>query len=338
MSFNTAKRIIDTEVSKANGKSLEFDFFGGEPFLEFELIKLCVEYIKFKCQTANIQYHCYATTNGTLVHGSIRQWLLENVNHFSCGLSIDGNRRMHDINRCGSFDDIDLDFFVKHYQEQPVKMTISPKTLPFLFEGVKFLHEKGFEISNNLAYGIDWSDECNLEILGEQLNLLIDYYLKHTEYKPCSLIDESIAPLSYASANTPFEFEKHCGAGINMVTYDTDGIGYPCQFFMPLSIGSRAKRLGEITFLERVPINKLNNECQMCPINSLCTFCYGANYKERGNMYSHNIELCKYNKMIIKARAYFKARQYFAKQLTVDKNEEQAILRSIKIIQEKLVI
>lgn len=338
MDLATAHRIIKSEISKAYGKTLEFDFFGGEPFLEFELIVSCFEYIKKLCEDHNTAFHCFATTNGTLVHGPIQRWLVENIDYFSCGLSIDGNKEMHDINRCASFNDIDLPFFAKNYSDQPVKMTISPQSLPHLFDGVKFLHENGFEVSNNLAYGIDWREEKNLDILREQLSLLIDYYLQNPQIKPCSLLDESIAPLAYAHSSSATEFEKHCGAGLNMVTYDADGIEYPCQMFMPLSVGNRAKKLGEISFPNKISIKLLNKECQTCIVNSLCSFCYGINYKERKSIFSHSSELCKYNKILIKARAYFKARQFFAKQLNADKNEEQAILRSIKIIQEQLII
>lgn len=260
------------------------------------------------------------------------------MEHFTCGLSLDGNKEMHNLNRCNSFDNIDLDFFVKNYPTQPVKMTVSPDSLPWLFQGVKFLHEIGFQISNNLAYGIDWSDETNLAILNAQLSLLIEYYLKNPNVKPCSLLDESIAPLAYYSPNTQCKFEKHCGAGINMVTYDVNGIPYPCQLFMPLSVGNRAKRMGDIYFPEYVPIRSLNDDCQDCIVNSLCSFCYGSNYKERNNIYSHDKNLCRYNKLLIKARAFFKAKQYILGQLSVDKNEEQAILRNIKIIQENLVL
>lgn len=336
MSLDTAKRIVLDEVHNAGGKSLEFDFFGGEPFLEFDLIKTCFGFIQEVCNETGIKYHCYATTNGTLVHGEIQRWLLNNCDNFSCGLSVDGTKYMTDINRCNSFDMIDLDFFAKNYSDQPIKMTLSPQTLPFLYEGVKFLHDKGFKISNNLAYGIDWNNAENLDILATQLQMLIDYYLANPDIEPCSLIGDSIAPLAYYNENALNAFDKHCGAGLNMVTYDTDGKAYPCQMFLPLSAGDKAKSMNEISFPEQISISNLNAECQGCVINSICSFCYGNNYNERGNIYYHNLQLCKYNKMIIKARAYFRAKQFLSNNLNMDNNEKQATLRSIKIIQEKL--
>ena len=77
---------------------------------------------------------------------------------------------MHNINRSNSYDDIDLDFFLEMYPAQDVKMTISKDTLPNLAEGVIELHHKGFLVSCNLAYQIDWSAEENVEILNRELN------------------------------------------------------------------------------------------------------------------------------------------------------------------------
>ena len=110
MDFSTAKSIIDQELlNTPDGESLEFDLFGGEPFLEFELIKAITEYI---CQNKG-EKNCrvFATTNGTLVHGEIQEWLIQHKQCFICGLSLDGTREMHNLNRSNSYDMIDLSFF-----------------------------------------------------------------------------------------------------------------------------------------------------------------------------------------------------------------------------------
>jgi hypothetical protein len=53
-------------------------------------------------------------------------------------------------------------------------------------------------------------------------------------------------------------------------------------------------------------------------------------------MYKHDENYCELTKIILKARSYFKAKQWEAGQLKLEPLEEQALLRSIKIIQEKL--
>lgn len=58
-------------------------------------------------------YHFSVTTNGTLIHGEIKRWLYENRDKITLKLSLDGNRKSHNINRSNSFDKIDLDFLFR---------------------------------------------------------------------------------------------------------------------------------------------------------------------------------------------------------------------------------
>ena len=109
ISLDTVKSIILKEMTEDNGfTEVEFDLFGGEPFLEFELIKEIEKYfheiVSDKC------YTIFATTNGTLVHGDIQKWLIEHSEVFVCGLSYDGTQEMQNTNRSNSANLIDLDF------------------------------------------------------------------------------------------------------------------------------------------------------------------------------------------------------------------------------------
>ena len=124
MDFDTAKNIIDKEIqNREMFEGFEFDLFGGEPFLEFELIKQITEYVCEKL--CGYPHTIFLTTNGTLVHGEIQKWLLKHKDCVVCGLSLDGTREMHNINRSNSFDKIDIDFFAQNYPMQDNKMTIS---------------------------------------------------------------------------------------------------------------------------------------------------------------------------------------------------------------------
>ena len=134
MSFDTAKYILDSEFEGLkNDDYITIDFFGGEPFLEFELIKKIVSYVREQNIKGRFlpRYRFFATTNGTLIHGEIMNFLKAHKN-FYLGLSLDGTKWMHDTNRCNSFDKIDLDFFFFFYPEKQAKMTISDFTLPYL--------------------------------------------------------------------------------------------------------------------------------------------------------------------------------------------------------------
>ena len=163
MSAELAKSIVDKELTMNDGVSMvEFDFFGGEPLLEFDTVKEVVEYTIKK--EYDKDYIFFITTNGVLLDDERKKWLKEHTDALQIGLSLDGTKEMHDINRNRSFDKIDLDFFRDTYPEESVKMTVSKETLPKLAEGVMFCHDKGFDVSCNLAYGIDWDNKENQEI------------------------------------------------------------------------------------------------------------------------------------------------------------------------------
>lgn len=227
MSFQTAKSIIDTEIRDSSCDNIYLELFGGEPFLEFDLIKSIVNYVRTLGNSKILQIS--ASTNGTLVHGEIQDWLLNNNDFFIAGLSYDGTSVMQDINRSQSSQLVDLDFFGKYVVNPEIKMTVSKETLPMLSEGVIYLQSKGFIVNCNLAFGIDWSDHNNERILETELKKLIDFYLDNPNIKPCLMLGASISKLGYTTDRDMVH--KWCGVGTSMHTYDVDGALYPCQFF-----------------------------------------------------------------------------------------------------------
>lgn len=101
MDFETAKKAMDIffskqeKVKKVNpGKIVAITFYGGEPLMNYSLIKKCVEYTKKKCP---LGYRFYITTNGILLKDDIVDFLVEN--EFDISVSVDGNREEHDRNR-----------------------------------------------------------------------------------------------------------------------------------------------------------------------------------------------------------------------------------------------
>ncbi len=338
MTFETAKKIIDKHLTNDTNERVIIDFFGGEPFLEFPLIKQIVDYVETsqknnKYQNKKIVF--FATTNGTLIHNEIKQWLLSKP-HFICGLSLDGNKKMHDLNRCNSFDQIDLDFFLTRYPTQGIKMTLSEKSLPHLAEGVIFCHSKGFIIHCNLACGIDWNKTKHKKELEKQLSILINYYLNNPQIEPCSILNYDIKRVGFE--NTEKTIKKWCGTGTHMHTYDVNGNAYPCQFFMPMSCGAeKAKQAKNITFIDEVPLTMLDQKCQTCLLNPCCPTCYGANYFSTGDIYKKDDGECILQKTIFKANAYFYAKKWEHNLLKKeDEKSETAILNAILKISEEL--
>ena len=327
MSAELAKEIVDRELRMDDGTSMvEFDFLGGEPLLEFDTIKSVVEYTI--AQEYAKDYIFFITTNGVLFDETRKAWLRDHADVLRIGLSLDGTKEMHDKNRCNSFDKIDLDFFKTMYPEESVKMTISKETLGNLAQGVVFCHDLGYEVSCNLAYGIDWSDAENREVFSQQLMQLIDYYLAHPNVKPCSLLD--ISRIKSISSQENLNV-RVCGAGYAMRAYDCDGTCYPCHFFLPICVGEeKAKASLEFDFSSyNLTSDQIDEKCKGCILRNACPTCYGNNYATTGNVYRRDMRLCEMNLIQFKAVSFF-AMKLFESGLLGDysKVDQAAILKS----------
>lgn len=327
MKLETALKIAEHEMTVDDGSDFVcLYYFGGEPFLEFETIKKIHSYMH--SHTWSKGWFGFFTTNGTLVHGEIQDWLRENASSMEVYVSLDGSREMHNRNRSGSFEQIDVEFFRDEYPF--AKMTVTEATLPNLAAGVISLHEMGFEVSANLGYGIKWTEECP-EILAGQLQCLIEYYLEHPDIKPATILNLAIMDMEPGS-QTPKRF---CGVGPYMKSYDVDGQAYPCHAFAPLCIGKDlAEEAKKLDFSCPLDPKNLDEKCQNCPVVGVCPTCYGINFGACGNVYHINDDHCRMMKVQFLANALFKYEQYERGMLTLSPEEEYRLLRNIKAVQE----
>ena len=332
MSFETAKKIVDKELLLDDGTTfVEIDLFGGEPLLEFPLVKEIVEYVKSNKYPK--EYVFFITTNGVLLNESRKAWLKENAEYLQLGLSLDGTKKMHDLNRNNSYDKIDIPFFVKTYPTQGIKMTVSQETLPYLAEGIIHAHSLGFsEVNANLAYGIDWTNPENEKIYERELIKLVDYYLEHPEITPCSILD--INRLQ-SLVNEQDKASRHCGAGVYMKAYDYDGSFYPCQHFLPLSIGQeKAFDSLKIDFKNSATdIESFSKECKECKMKNVCPTCYGENFSMTGDINKRDMSLCRLFKIQFKSLAYFVSKLFEKGRL-----EDLDISSKVRILKASLVI
>ncbi len=333
MSLETAKAILDRELNDDRFDEYQIDLFGGEPFMEFELIKQIFEYTVTTYPKKLLVFAI--TTNGTLVHGSVQEWLTRYSSMVCCALSMDGSKQMHDINRCNSFDQIDVDFFRNTWPKQPMKMTVSQDTLPYLAEGIRFMHENDYPFSVNLALDIDWSDPDNEAILERELMKLVEFYMEHPDYPLCSFFDVPIYKLTLPPEIAD-DSVRQCGAGNEMITYDVDGESYACQFFMPLSIGpERAKISQSMEYPETVLPTEFEEPCKSCMALPVCHTCYGANFAATGNIFKKDMNWCKLQKIIFKAAAYFQAQKIENGTFECDEAKKPYVLRAIlKLLNE----
>ena len=104
MSFATAKAIIDKELVDEDTR-YSIDLFGGEPLQNFPLIQKIYDYlIHFPNQKIRNNTIIFATTNGTLINDENKQWFRDRKDKVILGLSLDGTRTAHNLNRNNSFD------------------------------------------------------------------------------------------------------------------------------------------------------------------------------------------------------------------------------------------
>jgi len=113
MSFEMAKEIILKEAHMVAESDrfdeIQVDFMGGEPLMNFPLIKQIVEWLKNG--GIDIPWICFASTNATLLTPEIKDWLRQNKKYIVLGASYDGNGSMQSKNRGTDGFEIDLDFF-----------------------------------------------------------------------------------------------------------------------------------------------------------------------------------------------------------------------------------
>ena len=98
MSFEVAKAAIDYLV-KASGKrrNLEIDFFGGEPLMNFGVLKKTVEYARSIEGENNKNFRFTVTTNAYHITDEMNKYLNENMHNIV--VSIDGRQKVHDTTR-----------------------------------------------------------------------------------------------------------------------------------------------------------------------------------------------------------------------------------------------
>jgi len=129
MSLDVMKKSVDFVMNRSHDvEEITIGFYGGEPLLEIENIKLCIAYIREAYSSRAVRYT--VTTNGTLFNDDILNFL--RLNKFSVNISFDGPQELHDLNRVfsdgsGSYEKIMSN--VRYIKEK----------YPDVFENVSFL-------------------------------------------------------------------------------------------------------------------------------------------------------------------------------------------------------
>ncbi len=274
MSLATAQQAIMEEMKDNRFRVYNIEFMGGEPLLEFALVRQISEWL----WSLNLEqrFTLFVISNGTLLTDEMKEWFILHQKQISIGLSLDGDAETQNMNRSGSSQAIDLDFFLKTWPHEGVKMTVSKQSLPRLASNVIYLETLGFKrIQANLAYMDGWDDE-DLARWNDELETLADYYVTSGQECHCSLLDIKPDCIFVEQAKN-----KRCGCGHFIVCVDTDGKKYPCQMFAPISMEPVVfEKVKDVDFdNDRVFFNE---KCNKCVLKVSCPACCGNNLMHKG--------------------------------------------------------
>lgn len=242
MDLETGKKALDFLFTASGPRQhVEVDYFGGEPLLNFDVVKGLVQYGKEKARETGKILKQTLTTNAVLLNGEIIDYLNKEGIHLI--LSIDGRPQVHDKMRPltggqGSFALVDrgISAYVKKQQAETyyVRGTYTHFNLDFC-EDVMYLVDHGFNrVSLEPVVASPENDyalrEEDLPVLKEQYARLaqkwLDYYRQGKQFKFFHFnVDLNKGPCLLKRLSG-------CGAGNEYLAVSPAGDLYPCHQFM----------------------------------------------------------------------------------------------------------
>jgi len=286
MSLETARRILQQELTSSNpvSEGIDFHFLGGEPLLNFELIRDLCQWAWTRVW--NVPFHFYVITNGTLLDTAKKDWFEAHKDRITVDLSVDGFDAEQFANRGCFARDLPLEWVRRCWPQSRFKMTVSRQTLPRIADAILAMTRQGYNVSITPAMGIRWTAE-DVREYGRQLSRIVDFYQAVSDVRIWPQLLRSIDPLF----DDGFVQTKCCGSGDSAITYDVDGTDYPCVMFTPLVSGNEVRaELEKIHFDD--PVIFADDACAGCFIKNMCKTCYGLNLQERGCLASRDKSLC----------------------------------------------
>lgn len=330
MPWATAKAAIDyiLDQDEFTEESVIWDFIGGEPFLEIDLIDRICDYLKTEMFRRNHHwfdsYRFSFSTNGINYHEEkVQKFIQKNIDHLSIGITIDGTSTKHDLNRIykgsgrGSYDDVvrNIPLWLKQFPNGGTKVTISSPDIPYICESVLHLYSLGIhEVNINCVFENVWQpgDDKRFE---DQLIQLADEIIDkgyYTDYA-CSFFTEQLGkPMDCRLQN-----QNWCGAG-KMLAVDAEGNFYPCTRFAQYSLrnkkawiignvhdGINRNRLRPFLTLDRC--TQSTRECIDCEVAEGCAWCQGENYDaaDTPTIYQRATAICLMHKARVRANNYY---------------------------------
>ncbi len=268
MSFEVAKQAIDFLIENSGSRrNLEVDFFGGEPLMNFEVVKEITAYCRSIEKEKGKNFRFTLTTNGVLLDDEVIDFA--NKECHNVVLSLDGRKEVHDrlrktVNGVGSYDVIVPKF--KHFVERRgnrgyyMRGTFTHNNTDFTND-IFHMADLGFtELSMEPVvcppddpYALTYDD---LPVLFEQYEILAkDMLRREKEGKPITfyhyMLDLGSGPCIYKRISG-------CGSGTEYMAVTPWGNLYPCHQFA----GDPKYLLGNV--YDGVTNTAVQDEFKMC--------------------------------------------------------------------------
>ena len=242
MSFDVGKRALDFLVENSGSRrNLEVDFFGGEPLMNFDVVKQLVEYARSIEKQAGKNFRFTLTTNGMLIDDDVIDFANREMSNVV--LSLDGRKEVHDRYRVdyagkGSWETI-VPKFQKLVEARKGKGYYMRGTFthanPDFLEDIKVMLDLGFSELSMEPVVTGAGDPAALTeqdkpTVFEQYEQLAELMLKRDdEGKPFTfyhyMIDLKGGPCIYKRISG-------CGSGTEYMAVTPWGDLYPCHQFV----------------------------------------------------------------------------------------------------------
>lgn len=323
MPFEVAKAAVDFLIKNSQKRrNLEIDFFGGEPLLNFEVLKKTIKYAREKEKKFNKNFRFTVTTNGVLLNSEKIKYINENMHNVV--LSLDGRKEVNNKFRItengqGSYDLVIEKFkeFAKVRGEKNyyIRGTFTKNNLDFVKDFIHF-HENGFK--NISIEPVVCEKEKEYAINEEDLPKIFDEYEKLAELiikEKESDSDVNFFHFNIDLTQGPCILKRirGCGCGCEYVAVSPEGDIFPCHQF----VGEKKWLMGNLlskTFNEKLKekfeeVNLLNKkDCLKCWAKYYCGGgCNANNFKYAGDVLKPYLISCEMEKKRVECAIAIKA-------------------------------
>lgn len=322
MSVEVGRQAIDFLLAHSQGRRhVEIDFFGGEPLLNFGVVKRLVAYAKERAREESKILKLTLTTNGVLLDDEIGKFL--NTEGLSVVLSLDGRPHIHDqmrpfVDGTGSYEEVvaNLQKFVRSRQGQDyyVRGTFTHLNPDFI-EDVLHIHRLGF--THLSVEPVVASPEDGYALREEDLAQLDEQYRQLAE--EIRRRTQAAHPLNFFHfqldlAHGPCLAKRlsGCGAGFEYMAVAPNGDLYPCHQFVGRekyllgNVGTGLQKFEACQSFEQAHIYNKQG-CTACWARFLCSGgCHANNEEATGDLRVPSEIGCQLAKLRLKWALYAK--------------------------------